>query len=43
MACYVDYEVNYIIPHPRALQYAVHITVVMMNTGIYLLEPPWAK
>lgn len=43
MVCYVDYEVNYMVPCPRALQYAVHIIVVMTNTSIYLLGPPWAK
>lgn len=43
MVYYVDYEVNYMVPYPRALQYAVHIIVVMTNISIYLLEAPWVK
>ena len=40
MVYYIGYEVNSVVPFPKALQYVVHITVVMTNTSIYLLEPP---
>ena len=40
MVYYVDYKVNYVVPCPGVLQYAMHIIVVMTNPSIYLLDTP---